>query len=273
MNAAMHPSFEREILSYYEKGQEASRLETAAFRWEKTRTLDLLHRFLPSPPAVILDVGGGAGAYAFPLVEQRYTVHLIDPVPLHIEQARQRAQTSPAAPETIQVGDARSLRFNDDAANAVLLFGPLYHLTEREDRLAAIREARRVLGQGGTLMAVAISRFASSLDGIGRGMLRDPQFARIAEQDLKDGQHRNDTGEFHYFTTAFFHHPDEFYEELKEGGFAEVTLRGIEGPVWAPPEPASAEEDQRRMQLMRLIETDSTLMGASAHIMAVATKR
>jgi hypothetical protein len=121
-------------------------------------------------------------------------------------------------------------------------------------------------------LAVAISRFASSLDGIGRGMLRDAQFARIAEQDLKDGQHRNDTGEFNYFTTAFFHHPDEFYEELTEGGFTEVTLRGIEGPVWAPPDPASAEEQEHLMQIMRSIETDSTLIGASAHIMAVARK-
>lgn len=113
---------------------------------------------------------------------------------------------------------------------------------------------------------------AGRADGIGRGMLRDRQFVRIAEQDLKDGQHRNDTGEFNYFTTAFFHHPDEFYEELTEGGFTDVTLRGIEGPVWAPPAPASAEEQEQLMQIMRSIETDSTLMGASAHIMAVARR-
>ena len=269
----MNLSIQSEILRYYEKGHEAGRLETAAFRWEKIRTLDLLHRFLPVPPAVILDIGGGAGAYAFPLAEQGYAVHLIDPVPLHIDQARQRAQTSHAAPETFQVCDARSLTFQNETANGVLLFGPLYHLTERKDRLAAIREARRVLRPGGTLMAVAISRFASSMDGIGRGMFRDPQFARIAEQDLKDGQHRNDTGDFNYFTTAFFHHPDEFYEELTEGGFTDVTLRGIEGPVWMPPEPVTAEETDRLMGIMRSIEADSTLIGASAHIMAVAAKR
>jgi len=40
---------------------------------------------------VVVDVGGAAGVYAFPLAKQGYEVHLIDPVELHLEQARSRA--------------------------------------------------------------------------------------------------------------------------------------------------------------------------------------
>ncbi|HEX4997777.1 MAG TPA: hypothetical protein VFY29_06105 [Terriglobia bacterium] len=75
-----------------------------------------------------------------------------------------------------------------------------------------------------------------------------------------------------YFTTAFFHHPDEFRQELIEGGFPNVSLRSIEGPVWAPPTPDTAEEYDRMMTIMRSLETETTLMGASAHIMAVARR-
>src|SRR5215831_2012685 len=100
---------QKEILHYYDNGQEAGRLENPYFRWEKLRTLDLLNRFLPTAPAVILDVGGGAGAYAFPLAEKGYAVDLIDPVPLHIEQAKQRAVRSPTALRSIQIGDARAI--------------------------------------------------------------------------------------------------------------------------------------------------------------------
>src|ERR1041385_479867 len=96
---------ESQILRYYQAGQEAARLESPFFHWEKTRTLDLLDRFLPPAPAVILDVGGAAGAYAFPLASKGYLVDLIDPVPLHIEQAKQRAAVEQPAPRSFEVGD------------------------------------------------------------------------------------------------------------------------------------------------------------------------
>jgi len=265
-------SLQREILGYYEIGQEAERLESPFSRWEKLRTLDLLERFLPRAPALILDVGGAAGAYAFPLAEAGYIVDLVDPVPLHVEQARRRAAIGRRVPRNFQVGDARAIPCEDGVADAVLLFGPLYHLTDSSDRLQAIREARRVLRAGGVLLAVAISRFASALDGIARGFIRDPDFVRIVEQDLKTGQHRNETGNVDYFTTAFFHHPDELKMELIEGGFPSPILCAIEGPLWTVPESAAAEQPEPLMAAMRKLENEATLIGASAHFMGIATK-
>jgi SAM-dependent methyltransferase len=264
-------SLRRDIIRYYETGQEAGRLEAPFFRWEKIRTLDLLDRFLPPAPAVILDVGGGAGAYAFPLAEKGYLVDLIDPVPLHIEQAKECAALRQPAPRTICIGDARHIPADDGTADAVLLFGPLYHLSDVNERLLAIREARRVLRTGGSLFAVAISRFASALDGISRGLIQDAEFVRIVEQDLKTGQHRNPTENFDYFTTAFFHHPDEFKSELVEGGFPQPTLCAIEGPLWTFPE-AAAEQRESLLTMMRRLESEPTLMGASAHIMGIAQR-
>lgn len=261
-----------DIRRYYETTQEAERLEAPFWRWEKVRTLDLLQRFLPRPPAVILDVGGAAGAYAFPLARMGYTVDLFDPVPSHIEQARQRASTLQRVPRTFQVADARTIPSEDGAADAVLFFGPLYHLTNLDDRLAAIREAHRVLRGGGVLMAVAISRFASALDGIARGLIRDPRFVEIVRQDLATGQHRNDMGNPDYFTTAFFHHPDELKAELIQGGFSEPKLCAIEGPLWGVQEPAEDQERERLLEMMRAVEGESTLIGASAHIMGIAKK-
>jgi SAM-dependent methyltransferase len=265
-------ALEPEIHRYYEAGQEAGRLEAPFSRWEKVRTLDILARFLPSPPAVILDVGGAAGAYSFPLADMGYQVDLFDPVPLHIEQAREaakgRAAMSGRIPRQFQVADARAIPCESGAADAVLLFGPLYHLTGREDRAQAIGEAHRVLRNGGVLLAVAISRFASALDGMLRGFLHDPRFLRIVEQDLKTGQHRNETDNPEYFTTAFFHHPSELTRELIEGGFANPRLCAIEGPVWTVQETDSAQV----MAAARAIESEPALIGASAHIMGIAVK-
>ena len=65
----------------------------------------------------------------------------------------------------------------------------------------------------GVVMAVGISRFVSTLDGMTRGYLEDPIFARIVQDDLATGQHRNPTNHPAYFTTAFFHHPMELKAE------------------------------------------------------------
>jgi SAM-dependent methyltransferase len=272
MSATTRFSLEREIRRFYEAGQEGERLEDPVFRWEKLRTFDLLDRFLPPAPALILDVGGATGAYAFPLAKLGYVVDLIDPVPMHIEQARQCATTQESVPRRLQVGDARAIPYEDGVADAVLFFGPLYHLTRADDRLQAIREAHRVLRTGGTLMAVAISRFASALDGIARGFIRDPRFVQIVEQDLRTGQHRNETENFCYFTTAYFHHPEEFKMELMEGGFPSPNLCAIEGPIWNMQEFTSAEQRGQLMATVRAMEREATLIGASAHIMGIAKK-
>jgi SAM-dependent methyltransferase len=119
-------------------------------------------------------------------------------------------------------GDARCLSAQSNSADAVLLLGPLYHLVERSDRLMALREARRILKPKGVLIAAAISRFASLIDGLARGFFRDSDFRKIVASDLATGQHRNPTNQTAYFTTAYFHHPEELAAEVREASFTDI---------------------------------------------------
>jgi hypothetical protein len=157
-----------------------------------------------------------------------------------------------------------------------LFLGPLYHLTHREDRLQALREAYRVLKLGGTLLAVGVSRFASTMDGLRAGFLKDPRFADIVKQDLKDGHHHNPTDNPMYFTDTFFHHPDELRREVTEAGFRVSGIYGIEGPAWLAPDFdewwAKPEYRDRLLSIARAVETEPTLLGISAHLMVVASK-
>ena len=173
------------IESYYARGGEAPRLASGPNQIEFARTQDILRRVLPSPPAVVYDVGGGPGVYAAWLARLGYETHLLDVTPLHVEQARQLSQAQPDAPlASCEVGDARSLPRADASVDVVLLLGPLYHLTERAHRVAALREAARVCRPGGVVCAAAISRYASALDGLLRGFLSDPFFAALVRDDL-----------------------------------------------------------------------------------------
>jgi SAM-dependent methyltransferase len=181
--------FDETIREHYGTGYERERLTVGSSRIEFARTNELLQRFLPSAPATILDVGGGPGAYAAWLADQGYQVHLVDPLPLHVEQAAAAARARDRS-FTVALGDARSLAQNDSSCDAVLNLGPLYHITDRAERVRALAEAKRVLGPGGVVAAAAISRFASLLDGLVSGLLSDPAFAPIVERDLAQGQHR-----------------------------------------------------------------------------------
>ena len=148
------PQLLPEVLAFYARGLEDERLSREEGLLERYRTQELLLRYLPPPLAVVLDVGGGTGHHALWLAARGYEVHLVDPVPLHLEQARRHSAEETAFPlASIRQGDARLLECGSDQADAVLLFGPLYHLPERNDRVQALREAWRVLHADGVLLA------------------------------------------------------------------------------------------------------------------------
>jgi ubiquinone/menaquinone biosynthesis C-methylase UbiE len=266
----------KEIEGHYQQVRESERLSEGIGELERFRTQAILARHLPPPPAVILDVGGAAGVYAFPLSQQGYAVHLIDPVELHLEQARSRASGSGVTLASIGRGDARRLEVPDGSVDAVLLLGPLYHLVERSDRLQALREARRVIKRRGVLFAAAVSRFASFIDGLSRGFFADPAFRSIVATDLASGQHRNPTNHPAYFTIAYFHRPEELAAEARDASFHDVEVFAVEGPAWAAgkfPE-AWGDPEQRGslMEFLSLIEREPSLLGASAHLIAVARR-
>ena len=263
-----------EISAHYELGLEADRLATWG-RIERERTMALLERHLPPPPARVLDVGGGPGVYALRLARAGYEVHLVDPVELHVAQAREASAGQPGAPlASAETGDARALDAPDGSADAVLLLGPLYHLPDAGDRRRALAEARRVLRAGGVLAAAAISRFAATIDGLLKRHLEDPAFEAILEAGLRDGVHRNPdpAARPEWFTTAFFHRPDEL-AEVRAAGFALDALVAVEG-VGALLADAGAWLDDpvlrgRLMRAISRVEAEPALLGASPHLLAI----
>ncbi len=223
---------------------------------------------------MIYDVGGGPGLYACWLAGLGYAVHLLDLVPKHIAQAWQASATQPQYPLAgAVVGDACRLPWDAASADAVILFGPLYHLTERADRIAALREAGRVVRPGGLILATAISRFASTLAGLLDGF-GDAILAQIAQQDRLDGQHRNPTAQARYFTTAYFHPYQELQVESESAGLRHVATLAIEGLGWVTRDLEAIWDDpvrrERLLAAVRALEAEPTLIGASAHLVLVA---
>ena len=267
---------QRDVVEYYERYAEETRLQRGPFQLELERTREILRRVLPAPPARVVDVGGAAGAYSAWLAANGYDVRLLDLSPRLVEEARTRNAALAHKITALDVGDARALPYDSGSADAVLVMGPLYHLPSADDRLAALREALRVLVPGGVVAVAAISRFASALDGVARARAVDPAFVRMRDRDLVDGQHRNDTSRDDYFTTAYFHRPEELQGELARVGFLDARVLGVEGPAWMV-----ADFDARwadpvlrgdMIDVARAVEAEPAMLGVSAHLLGIGRK-
>ncbi|WP_426593782.1 class I SAM-dependent methyltransferase [Cellulomonas sp. McL0617] len=253
---------------------EDQRLRVGLGRLELARVQEIVRRHLP-PAARVLDVGGATGVHAEWLLGDGHTVHLVDLMAGHVARATERLGGVDGF--TAEVGDARAIGRPDASFDAVLLLGPLYHLTDRADRLAAWREARRVVVPGGVVVAMAISRFASLFDGLAQSYLFDPAFRAIVAQDLATGVHENPTGDPRWFTSAYFHRPEELAQEATETGLVVRETVGVEGMAHWIRALASAFDDEGARDVVldaaRVIEAEPSLLGLSSHLVTVATRR
>ncbi|MFK4105441.1 class I SAM-dependent methyltransferase [Streptomyces sp. NPDC019531] len=265
------PRMREEILAYYARGKEDARLRPGgapAGRLEFWRTQEVLRRLLPAPPARVLDVGGGSGVHAEWLAEDGYTVELVDPVPLHVEQAARLPGV------TARLGDARELAASEAAYDVVLLLGPLYHLPERTDRVKALAEAYRVARPGGFVVAATINRYAQLHDLLREERYFTPEHRERTDTVLVDGRHPyHDEG---FFTVAHFAQPGEVTAEFTDARLAVEGQYGVEGVAWLMGGVEDWLDDPGRRETVlaacRHIESEPTLLGASGHLLTAGRR-
>ncbi len=273
---------------YYELGKEADRLSSSgAGRLEFERTQEIELRHLPPPPATVADIGGGPGRYSLWLAGLGYRVVHRDIMPLHVDQVRAAARAWPAGDSgadlrsaglTIDsaLGDARELDLADASVDAVLLLGPLYHLSQRADRVQALCEARRIVRPGGPVFAAAISRWATRLDV----MLRLKVYEQLPEAaDLIGPLER--TGMMPALVpggfNGFAHRPGQLRGEFRSAGLEVADLVCVEGAAFLLNDLDDRAADDRAWQVIldtaRAHERVAELMGLGSHLLGTGIRR
>ncbi|TDQ08188.1 class I SAM-dependent methyltransferase [Pedobacter metabolipauper] len=261
------------INTFYTQSAEESRLKMGLGPLEFERNKDLISRHLPKPSCTIADVGGGPGHYSVWLAMLGHQVILIDPVRKHIEQAENRSRRSKSAFRCI-LAEARNLPIDDQSVDVVILHGPLYHLQEKSERIAVLKEARRVLKIGGVVLGFAITYSAFTLAALQNGLIHHDDVFSMCKEELSSGSH-NPPEEFPgILTQAYFHRPDTLVNEFESVGFKTISLLAVEGIAWMDHKYfeswSASEKKQRLMELLRITEADSGLLALSPHIMLAA---
>jgi len=264
------------IKEFYSNEMEKDRLDQELFQLEGIRTKEIIGRYLTHSGMSIADIGGGAGYYAFWLQSLLHPVTLIDLSPRNIELVSERCKRSGTQLAGFHTGDATQLDLGDNLFDLVLLLGPLYHLTDKTERVKALMEAKRIVKPGGVVLSAVISRYASLFDGFKRDLVYDDQFVKMLIGDLKTGIHLNETNHPDYFTTAYFHTPAEIREEINASGLKLDKLIAVEGFGWIINDFAKKTNDTVYMNklamIINMLETSDDLIAMSQHIITVAKK-
>ena len=263
-----------EILAYYEHGLERDRLASGASGSSSCGYGTCLERCLPAAPATVVDVGGGAGAYAIPLASAGYEVHLIDPVPLHVEQAAaaSRRARHPAGQHLgwRRAGSAASRR----QCRRRLAARPA--LPPHEQGRPRHRAARGTQdpSPGAVAAAKALSRFYPVFEELAADPPANLEGLDDTARFLADGQYRNPGGDPAHFTTSYFHRPEELADEIADAGLELRHLVAASGSVKLLPGLSRLldipEARDHLLSVLRLLEAEPSLLGLSQNFVAIA---
>lgn len=151
------------INEFYTGYNEVNRLSKSRHgQMEYRTTMHFIHRLL-NPSSSVLEIGAGTGRYSIALAKEGHSVTAVELSERNLVILHENAQGL----DNLKAyqGDAIDLsRFSDDSFDMTLVFGPLYHLYEAEDRDAALREAVRVTKPGGTILTAFLAVHAIMFD-------------------------------------------------------------------------------------------------------------
>jgi hypothetical protein len=151
--------------------------------------------------------------------------------------------------------------------------GPLYHLVEEADRKTALKEAADRLREGGVLFSAFISRFGIMGDLMKN--LTDWIENQAEVRSLVEHGHRPGDAPRGGFR-GYFAKVAEIAPLHEALGFETLALAGVEPGISADDESYNRlEGEQRRLWLDLLYEIsqDSSILGASRHLLYIGRKK
>ncbi|KAA1243895.1 bifunctional 2-polyprenyl-6-hydroxyphenol methylase/3-demethylubiquinol 3-O-methyltransferase UbiG [Aquimarina sp. RZ0] len=266
----------KDIELFYSNASEETRLDQGMGVFEFERIKTLIEKYIPFSCSKIIDVGGGTGKYSEWLAEKGHEVHLVEPVSKHIKIAQKRAAKLNNT-FSVYLGESRKLEFPDNFADLIILHGPLYHLQKKEDRDKTIKEAKRVLKNGGIILGFAINYTASTLVGLLNGLIHKKPFFEMCKEELITGIH-NPPQEFPWLLAeAYYHKPEELKKEFTDQDLIHINIYAVEGMVWLDKDYfTNMWNDNGRKTLLELIEVtenDSNLLSFSPHMMIAVQRK
>lgn len=174
---------EENLITYYNKFNENKRLTRRHGIVEYTVAMKYIHKYLEKMDnPKILDVGAGTGKYSISLLNEGYDVTAVELIKHNLMTLKRNCPTLKS-----YQGNAIDLRkFKDNSFDMVLLFGPLYHLISKVDKIKALMEAKRIVKEDGIIM---VSYYMNEYAVLTYGFKENHIMEAIKNNDIDENYH------------------------------------------------------------------------------------
>ena len=131
--------FKQKLSDYYNKFNEDKRLGHRHGQVEFITSMKYIHQYLSNNDSIV-DIGAGSGKYSIALKNEGYNVTAVELVRPNIGKIK---MNDPSL-KVVEANATDLSMFKDNEFDIAIMFGPLYHLYSKEDKLKALSEAKRI---------------------------------------------------------------------------------------------------------------------------------
>lgn len=253
------------IEDYYNHFDEDGRLDTRHGQVEFITAIKYIEEELNNDKnKTILDIGAGTGKYSCYFASKGYDVTALELVPHNIEVFKKKNSNV-----KIHQGTALDLsRFKDNSFDVTLLFGPMYHLLKNEDKLLALKEAKRVTKENGKIF---ISYYMNDFAIITYGFIKGNIISSIEEGRVDKSFHVVNK-EDDLYSMVRIEDIDSFNKINDLKRIKIVSQDGASDYIRTALNRLNEEEFNLYIQYHLSICERSDLLGASSHLLDIVTK-
>jgi len=253
-----------DIEKYYNKFNEDKRLLSRHGQVEFFITCKYINDVIDGREGLnIIDIGAGTGRYSAYLADRGHNVTAVELVKKNVSQIKEKNSKI-----NVKQGNALNLKFEDNAFDIALLFGPTYHLFSHNDKLKAILEAKRVLKKNGILLIMYLTNdYAVITYAFKEGHLQE-----CIQNGMLDENFQTQTTEKDLYSYVRIEEIDSL---MQESNMHRLNIIGVDGATdyIRPVINKMSEEDfEIYKKYILSISQRKELIGASSHIMDILQK-
>ena len=178
------------LKTYYNKFNEEKRLDSRHGIVEFNTSMKYILSYLKdfNKPKII-DIGAGTGKYSLSLKELGYDVTAVELVKHNLKFITVKNPDIKA-----YLGNALDLsKFKDESFDLIIMFGPLYHLHSKDEKIKALSEAKRILKKDGIMMVCYyMNEYAIIKHGFIDGFINDAINNKEIDEIFKINTNDND---------------------------------------------------------------------------------